>query len=394
MMMKQLSARRMSTTKLSDYEKAVSRPSKLVYGSNNEHVNSEKLLLDAIGREGRTAAANVLTVCGGADNFMSILALERVSSVTCVDMNPHQLALGRLKLALACSDVPTEEALNFLGMNFSLDDNARRMEIYERIIEPELPEDVASLIRRDLMYEVERGVAQFGGEINGMRFIQRELAQLGCPPEDLWNGTVNLEKFKWVCRPGVISSDGIAKAMFLDESFLPDTYRKMWDEVCIPRTWSAITQAVADDAFERTFQKGLMLRGKYDMESLPEWLLPAVRSKLRKKKEQVTFVNSVIDDVPIMSENKFDLVSTSNIFDWIDFDAGVTTLTSISDNLVAPGGCILVRMAFSSPNDLSKCVPNVRPFKEVQPEQLAEVDYSHFWFHNPAGFAILRACHK
>ena len=369
---------------VSAYEEAVSRPSKLVYGSSNEHVNSEKLILKALKKP---QGARVLTICGGGDNYLSLLADEdSVESVTCVDMNPFQLALAQLKLVLACSEISTEEIINFLGMNQSLD--CKRLEIYEKYVEPELPEAVAKLFREHLMYEIEMGIAQFGGEINSLRYILRELTKLGFPSEDLWENNINVDKFRKICHAGIGTPEGVGKAAFVDDAY-PETYRKQWKEVVLPKFYNALFQAVTDSRFEKTFNKAIMLKGKYDMDTLPEWLLPSVRERLRKRRDLVTFVNSPIDEVQVQDGKKYDMINTSNIFDWIEIPVGAKILTSVAKNLLAPEGCMLIRMAFSDTHDLTQQVPNVQNFDQIKPEQLGEVDYSHFWFRNPSGFAIL-----
>jgi len=367
---------------VSAYEEAVSRPSKVVYGSSNEHVNSEKLILKALKKRAR-----VLTICGGGDNYLSLLADEdSVESVTCVDMNPFQLALAQLKLVLACSEISTEEIINFLGMNQTLD--CKRLEVYEKYVEPELPDAVAKLFREHLMYEIEMGIAQFGGEINSFRYILRELKKLGFPSEDLWENNINVEKFRKICRAGIGTPEGVGRAAFMDDAY-PEIYRKQWKEVVLPKFYDVLFQAVTDSRFEKTFNKAIMLKGKYDMDTLPEWLLPSVRERLRKRKDLVTFVNSPIDEVQVQDGKKYDMINTSNIFDWIEVPVGAKILTSVAENLLAPEGCMLIRMAFSDTHDLTQQVPNVRNFDQIKPEQLGEVDYSHFWFRNPSGFAIL-----
>ena len=385
----------MMMASLDAFEEAVSIPSKLVYGSNNEHPNSEKILLEAL-HVPKGEGARVLTVCGGADNFLSLLADANVESVVCVDMNPYQLALGQLKLALACSDVPTETILRFLGMNRSLENCDERLQLYKTVIEPDLPELVANLIRQDLMYEIETGIAQFGSEINSFRYVQRELAVSGFSAENLWNwnthdrtGVVgkdsDTEKLQEVCRRGIGSTEGMAQAAFLDHSY-PETYRQKWGTAC-QKFYNALFQAVSDEKFEKTFNKALMIKGYYDLESLPEWLLPSVRDRIRERRDCVTFAQSLIDQVS-SEDAPFDFINTSNLFDWMELQDGAKTLEAIAEKLSGKG-CLLLRMAFTPAQSLVELVSNVRPFDKVSPEQLAQADYSHFWYQNPEGIAIL-----
>jgi len=386
------SKRQTASTTPTAYEEAVSRQSKLIYGSSNEHVNSEKVLIDALLNDGtsiRTKALRVLTVCGGADNFLSLLAHYGVKELTCVDMNPHQLALGQLKLELACSDLTPKEVIDFLGMNQSLDDNAKRLEVYETILEPRLPKEVAKLLREDLMYELETGIAQFGGEINSLRHNIRMLTELGFPPQDLWNLRIDRKLFDQTCREGIGDPSDFGKAAFMDETY-PETYRRTWNDIVFPTWCKVFHRAVTDEDFKKTFNKKIMIQGKYDLETLPDWLHPPIRDQIRRKRKDVSFLNSPIEEVRADgAEDKYEFISTSNIFDWVDREVASAILSTIAEDLLAPGGCMLVRMAFSDAGDLARQVTSVRSFDKVHPYDLAEVDFSHFWFRNPAGFAIL-----
>ena len=75
----------------------------------------------------------------------------------------------------------------------------------------------------------------------------------------------------------------------------------------------------------------------------------------------------------------------------MEIQSGVKILTTVAENLLArDSGCMLVQMAFSNTDNLIQDVPNVRKFDiKMQPAQLGQVDYSHFWYCNPPGFAIL-----
>ena len=153
--------------RMTPYEQAVSRPSYLSYSTNNEHPNSEHLLLKHViaSNDNKAGGINIMTVCGGADNFLSILAKTEcpIASLVCVDQNPHQLALGQVKLALACATtLDTEDILFFLGMgkcatqeHCTENDKHRRLQLYHEIIEPDLPASTAALIRKDLLYEIQ-----------------------------------------------------------------------------------------------------------------------------------------------------------------------------------------------------------------------------------------------
>ena len=127
--------------------------------------------------------------------------------------------MGKLKPVLACSDVlSTEDIINFLGMNQSLEYNSKRLVMYKHIIELQLLHHVAKLICKDLMYKIEMGIAQFGSKMNSFRYIQRELHNMGFSLQDIWNGNVDMNKFQQACDSGIGMPQELAKAAFLDDS--------------------------------------------------------------------------------------------------------------------------------------------------------------------------------
>jgi S-adenosylmethionine:diacylglycerol 3-amino-3-carboxypropyl transferase len=309
------------------------------------------------------------------------------ASVVCADTNPHQLALGEVKLALACSNLSVGDVLVFLGMDRSLDTCEKRLEIFETVVEPRLPDHVAELLRRDLLHEIRVGIAQFGSEINSFRYLQRELAKLGFSARDVWDRRVDLGRLERECAGGIGTPQGFARAAFLEES-LPVTYRGRWDR-CLQTFYPALHRAVADPAFQRTFNKALMLKGCYGEDCLPDWLAESARERLRARRSRVAFVNRPIDRVE--SDARFDLISTSNIFDWMEVEDGAKILSTLVRDQLADDGRLLVRTAFSPARDLVRLVPNARRSCDdgATPEDLARVDFSHFWYRNPDGIAVL-----
>ena len=83
-------------------------PSALLLGANNEDGSVELLLLDELAKKSGGTLRS-LAVVGGGDNFLSILAHPSTEFVKAVDMNPVQLALGQLKLELACFSLSKAE---------------------------------------------------------------------------------------------------------------------------------------------------------------------------------------------------------------------------------------------------------------------------------------------
>ena len=79
------------------------------------------------------STSNIMTICSGGCNMMNYLT-ESPASVTAIDLNPHHVALGRLKIA-ALKHLPDYESF-FLF--FGCADDAKNIENYDKYISPHL----------------------------------------------------------------------------------------------------------------------------------------------------------------------------------------------------------------------------------------------------------------
>ncbi len=79
------------------------------------------------------STTRIMTICSGGCNMMNYLT-ENPASVTAIDLNPHHVALGRLKLA-ALKHLPNYESF-FLF--FGCADSPQNIENYDKYIAPNL----------------------------------------------------------------------------------------------------------------------------------------------------------------------------------------------------------------------------------------------------------------
>ena len=79
------------------------------------------------------STSRIMTICSGGCNMMNYLT-ESPASVTAIDLNPHHVALGRLKIA-ALKHLPDYESF-FLF--FGCADSPKNVENYDRYIAPHL----------------------------------------------------------------------------------------------------------------------------------------------------------------------------------------------------------------------------------------------------------------
>jgi hypothetical protein len=160
--------------------------------------------------------------------------------------------------------------------------------------------------------------------------------------------------------------------------------------------------SIVEDGQCKSFMMAITFLGKYNEDTLPEWLLPCVHDVLQLKHNKVTFVNSKISEVPVEG-TKFDLVSASNLFDWLDMDtAAVTltdvaekalllavTLTNVAEKTLSLHDYLLLCLGFANTNSLLQCVLDLCLCKRVSPKHLLEVEHS-LMFQNLKGLEALR----
>jgi len=99
-------------------------------------------------------------------------------------------------------------------------------------------------------------------------------------------------------------------------------------------------------------------------------------------------VNELINDVPTR-EGPVDLVTPSNIFDWLEHAEAGACLSDVAGRLLDPGGYLLLRLSFSAA-DIVRNAPSLRICDVIPPRVLADLDKSQMFYKNEAGFAARR----
>mmetsp|Transcript_23813 Transcript_23813/g.70349 ORF Transcript_23813/g.70349 Transcript_23813/m.70349 type:complete len:188 (-) Transcript_23813:4-567(-) len=118
----------------------------------------------------------------------------------------------------------------------------------------------------------------------------------------------------------------------------------------------------------------MLLLGKYDKGTIPDWITPEVRELLRGKRDQVSFIHSSLHEVPSASYN---LVAPSNILDWMEAKVARDYLHTIAHNFLAPNGYLLLRSAFNDTEQLlfdNDGSSRLRVCNKVPPKLLADSD--------------------
>jgi len=159
----------------------------------------------------------------------------------------------------------------------------------------------------------------------------------------MWNRTVDFEALKRHILQDPTCFDShelVAVGRIAD---LNPLYLNIWHNIAIPRAREQFC-LVAEQGI-RNFMTSLTIRGYYDETALPPWMTDDIRSVIRDKMDRVSFQFGPIGQ-PHSKEGPFDLISPSNIFDWMDTPSAIAVFESLGTQLQAPDGYILLRIAF------------------------------------------------
>jgi len=86
-------------------------------------------------------------------------------------------------------------------------------------------------------------------------------------------------------------------------------------------------------------------------------------------------------------DKKFDVITTSNIFDWANRDQAVTQINQIATNYLRPGGMILMRRALGDCSVILKQAGgHIGSPEEKLNAELFSTDRNPFFYQNPDEF--------
>lgn len=323
--------------------------SEIVYSVQNEDYRTEQAVLERV-RQRR--ARHILLIASSGEATLSLLTDETVASVDAVDLNPAQLYLCQLRGAASEQFMP-EEQLRLLGANPQVawaGDEAARIALYDGL-RLELPEPSRAFWdeRRDTA--IAFGVQHIGRNDVAMHDIDAALRAAGFAP--LERPPRDDELFQWQEVYRSVMTPAYMRQLF----GLPN------DDIA---TRIAGVAGIVGECHFRALQQPdadhnpfltTVFAGSYATAAgepgLPLYLQSAGHAALRRLGVQDRLrlhVGNLLEQMRPLAEQHgaFDLISVSNIADWMT-EEQFHALVAQSRDCLAPGGALLARTSTGRP---------------------------------------------
>ncbi len=321
--------------------------SSIYYSAQNEDYRTELAVLERI----RTGAPQrVLMIASSGENALSLLTQEGIEGVVAVDINPAQVQLCELRRT-AAETLTRDEQLQLLGADpaaAGAQGAAARLALYDRL-RPQLPEATRAFWDERREREIAFGVHHVGRNDVCMHDIQDRLAAAGFTPfgrplrnEDLpaWQDVyTKLMTSAYIQDLFGLPSEALAARISGIAGRLGECHFKAL------RAADAANNPFVTTAFANAYAAG--------EEGLPLYLQQGGQAALRRlgtRSRLHLAAGNLVEQMPALAEThgRFDLISISNIADWMD-DAQFGALAQRARSCLRPGGALLARTATGSP---------------------------------------------
>lgn len=319
--------------------------SDLFYSVQNEDYQTELAVLNHIYQG---TPLRVLLVASSGENALSLLTQDIVSGVVAVDINPAQLHLCELRRTTA-EFLTRDEQLRLLGADPAIspgDGQAERLDLYHQI-RPHLPEPARTFWDNRREEEIAFGLHHVGRNDVCMHDIQNCLQAAGFEPlhhplkeeelptwcsvyTDLFTPTYIQDLFG---LPSASLAEKIAGiAGYLGECHFRALQQPQPEHN--PFVTTAFANAYAATAGEAGFPLYLQTQGQ------------AALRELGTQKRLHLQQGNLIEKMTSLAaaQGLFDLISISNIADWMS-EEQFGALVIQSRNCLNPGGALLARTA-------------------------------------------------
>eukprot|EP01084_Bolivina_argentea_P025853 48084_1 len=345
----------------------------IAFSSNGEDYRSEYSCLDFLNKY-RVNGYNknkVMTIVGGGDNIPSLLCRQDIDVIHGIDMNESQIRLCDLKINYALS-LEQNDILRVLQSNFSgwltnnntcnsihVDDNKYRKNVYNSHIfrnNNYVSNDSCTYWCNRIDNEISNG---FIGLSNIDKLFLIFLNNIGknaklLMNKDIFNGhnvgETDLNMLHDIIGHGM-QNDAVWNII---QASFPE---KVW------KSWIPFHQMV----FKEYFRKHKYPQHSYfysfmvdqslnsiDENNYPLWLQKYYLNVLKNRgindiAQCVKFHNGDFLDTAVKIVNKhgykFDLINTSNIFDWQDPQYAKKAIKLLSNQCLSDGGLLITRFA-------------------------------------------------
>jgi S-adenosylmethionine:diacylglycerol 3-amino-3-carboxypropyl transferase len=323
--------------------------SQITYSVQNEDYRTELAVLQHI--DGG-APLRVLMIASSGENVLSLLTSAQVASVDAVDLNPAQLHLCELRRT-ALEHVTRDEQLRLFGAHPAFPragDTAERVALFDRI-RLFLSEDARSYWDARHDEEIAFGVHHVGRNDICMHDICVRLCAagfdpLGRPLEDAdlpaWKAVyTDLMTADYIRQLFGLPSEALAARIASIAGIIGECHFRALQQPHAARNpflTTVFAGAYATTAGEDGLPLYLQQEGQAALQRL------GTRARLR------LHAGNMLEQMAALASTygPYDMISISNIADWMTAEQFAATVTS-ARGCLAPGGALLARTATGSP---------------------------------------------
>jgi S-adenosylmethionine:diacylglycerol 3-amino-3-carboxypropyl transferase len=323
--------------------------SDITYSVQNEDYRTELAVLQHIDRG---VPLRVLMIASSGENVLSLLTSAKIASVDAVDLNPAQLHLCELRRA-ALEHLTRDEQLRLLGAHPAFPragDTAERVALFDRV-RPHLPDDVRGYwaARRD--QEIAFGVQHVGRNDIAMHDICARLHAAGFDPLGRALDAANLPAWKAVYT-GLMTADYIRQLFGLPSEALAARIAGISGYIGECHFRALQLPHAAHNPFVTTVFAGAYATTAGE-DGLPLYLQQegqAALNRLGTRERLRLHAGNLLEQMAPLANayGPYDLISISNIADWMNAEQFAATVANACACL-APGGALLARTATGSP---------------------------------------------
>ncbi|MBL8133101.1 MAG: DUF3419 family protein [Anaerolineae bacterium] len=323
--------------------------SPLSYSVQNEDYRTEQRVMEYVapGHERR-----ILLVASSGENALSLLTDPAIASVDAVDLNPAQVFLCALRAA-GVQALTLDDQLALLGCDAAMvggSGREHRLALFDQL-RPALTHAALEFwdSRRDT--DLAHGVHHVGRNDRAMQDTTARLRQAGFSP---------------LARP-VKESDLGAWTRVYETLFTPDYIRETFgvaSEALAARI-AGISAVLGECHFRALMAPGAaenyfvttVFASRYALEAgaegYPLYLQPAGQDALRAlgmTERLHLHVGNILEQMPKLADQggRYDLISISNIADWMTEDE-FRQVVLLAKRCLVPGGALLARTATGKP---------------------------------------------
>lgn len=354
---------------------------KFMLVSNNEDFRVEMACLNRFQAEPNSLRVAIVT--GGADTTLTALLHPAVASVLSFDPSPLQVHLLQLKLAVATSDLSSEDAYGFL-----LHGKGGK-KVFNETLVASLPQETIDFFQSSGEDEIEKGILREDNDGPFNKILRKWFMDEHSLDLTKWHSGLNKaekEKVLSICA----TNDGKTLTTAL-QNFMSGA---PWFKALPTENQEVILSALAKAAVSTlkgtgmilsAIDNGLLPKDEFytdillsgSPKTLPPWLTESGRRILRTKAGVLTtFQGKEVDLKDV--DDKFDFVSLSNIYDFSKEEAAIKNIKDVVQHILKPNGELLVRRAVGNAPDILEQAGG----KRLAGEALENYDYNSLFYRS------------